>query len=136
MRGITAFARDPRVLSQVPRAVRESEPFLRGVENIRAVKAGLVGRNMTPEQYFRELGADNPRRLNRVVKDLGQEFETGQMITTADNMPLREAIVADLSRGRSMGDIIEDGLTIPKALRVAEDTPSAMTSSATRALHE
>jgi hypothetical protein len=126
MRGITAFARDPRVLSQVPRAVRESEPFLRGVENIRAVKAGLVGRNMTPEQYFRELGADNPRRLNRVVKDLGQEFETGQMITTADNMPLREAIVADLSRGRSMGDIIEDGLTIPKALRVAEDTPSAI----------
>jgi hypothetical protein len=120
-RGLTAFARNPGVISQIPKAIRESEFFLRGIENLRAVKAGLAGRGLSHEEWVKAIGADNPVRVRRVTKDLAQGNAT-----IPDNLPLRQAIEADLSSGRSMEDIIEEGLTVPKGLRAAEDTPSGI----------
>lgn len=113
-RGLTAFAKDPRVLSQIPRAVRDTSLFLRGIQNLREVRAGFIGRFGTREQYLKAIGAEDGIRLRRVFKDLEQG-----VVSVPDNLPLRQAVIEDLSKlGGSAEDIIETGVTIPSLRRV------------------
>ncbi|KKK73557.1 hypothetical protein LCGC14_2892650, partial [marine sediment metagenome] len=70
MRGLTAFARDPRTLSRIPQAVRNTALFKRGVQSLREVSASFAR-----EAGGGVPGADNPLRLNRVMKDIAQEFD-------------------------------------------------------------
>lgn len=106
MRALTLAARNTNVaLRTLPRTILDNPVFQRGLENIRKVKAGLVGRGLTHEEYLARIGANDPIRLRRVTKDLAQGNAT-----IPDNLPLREAIETDLSSGRSMEDIIETGL--------------------------
>ena len=106
-RGLTAFARQGEIaLRNIPRAIKNNPVFQQGLEGLRAARAGLVGRGGTPEEFLRAIGADNPQRLRRVTKDLIQGNPS-----TVDNLPLRQAVEADLTSGRSMEDIIETGVT-------------------------
>ncbi|KKL48869.1 hypothetical protein LCGC14_2321200, partial [marine sediment metagenome] len=110
LRSLTLVARSPLAIRNVPN-VLDNPVFQRGLANIRKVRAGLVGRFGTPEDYLHAIGADNPVRVNRVFKDLAQNLDS-----IPDNLPLREAIEADLMAGRSAADIIETGVTTPKGI--------------------
>ena len=104
-RGLSAFARDPRVLSQIPKAVRESEFFLRGVEGIRAARASVFGRGLSHEEWVKAVGATDDLKFRRVTEDLSKSRPSA-----VDDLPLRQAVEEDLTNGRSMEDVIETGL--------------------------
>ena len=104
-RAITAVGRNPKSLSQIPRAIRESELFLRGMEGLQAAKASTLGRGLSHEEWVRQIGADDPARLRRVMKDVIQGN-----VSTNDNLPLRQAFDAEMSMTtRSAEDIVETG---------------------------
>jgi hypothetical protein len=115
-RGLTAFAKDPRVLAQLPRAVVNNPLFKRGVANLRSARVNALKQFGTEDQYLRAIGADDPVRFRRVTKDLIQENPS-----TVDNLPLRQAIEEDLTNGRSMEEIIETGLSPRPATKVVEE---------------
>ena len=111
LRGLTAVARSPLAIRSLPQAVRNNPVFQAGLENLRKAQASVARARGGPA-YLQSIGANDPVRFRRVTRDITQELFAGQSnITIAENIPLREAIISDLSSGRSMPDIIENGLT-------------------------
>lgn len=109
LRGLTAVARSPLALRGLPQAVRDNPVFRLGLDNLREVRAGMVGRFAnTPEEYLRAIGATDDAKFGRVVDDLANGRPS-----KVDDLPLRQAVERDLM-SRSMEDIIETGVSVPK----------------------
>ena len=106
--GLTKVARNPAALSNIPKVVRQSPLFQQGLENLRAARAWASRQVLSPEEYLSRIGADDPVRFRRVLRDLVQDNPA-----IPENIPLREAIRSDLSAGRSVPDVIENGLSTP-----------------------
>ncbi|KKN27592.1 hypothetical protein LCGC14_0863100 [marine sediment metagenome] len=96
-RGLSAFAKDPRTISNIPEAIKGTRLFQRGAEHIRAVRAGDVnwwGSSATPR-----LGDDAERLLSQTQKGL-DNFTTTEIRTIAET----EGVV---TKGLSRSTILE-----------------------------
>ncbi len=111
-RGLTAVARNPQALKNLPRAIRNDPLFQRGLRGLQEARAGMFGRGGTGKQYIRAIGGDDPVRLRQVQNDLLQGAPS-----SVDNLPLRQAVMGDLSSGRSWAEIVETGVTPQSGLR-------------------
>ncbi|KKK75576.1 hypothetical protein LCGC14_2872330, partial [marine sediment metagenome] len=113
LRALTAVAKSPAALRNIPRVIKNNPVFQRGIEGLRSARASLAGRGLSHEEWVEAIGFNNRVRLNRVSKDLTQESLSGQKaVTSPENLPLRQAIEEDMTAGRGIEDIVENGLSI------------------------
>ena len=100
MRGLTLVAKSPWLITQVPKRIRETRLFQEGVSNLSRLHAAQEGGG----QLFRDENA-----IRQVVNDL-----TAGVSSDAAHLPLRVAVEEDmLKNGRSIQDIIDNGVTVP-----------------------
>ncbi|KKM99894.1 hypothetical protein LCGC14_1143260, partial [marine sediment metagenome] len=113
LRALTAVAKSPAALRNIPRAIKNNPVFQRGLEGLRSARASQIGRGLPHEEWVEAIGFNNRVRLNRVSKDLTQESLSGQKaVTSPENLPLRQAIEEDMTAGRGIEDIVENGLSV------------------------
>ena len=101
LRGLTLVAKSPSLITQVPRIIRESRLFQEGVANLARTRAAEEGGGA----LFRDENA-----IRQVVNDL-----TAGVSSDTAHLPLRVAVEEDMFKnGRSIQDIVDNGVTIPE----------------------